>query len=110
MEQQIPTERTGAANQGADTLAQGCVATFNPRRTSRTVGTNPMAGTGEDVLISSPAVSVKLGVMTDVARQGFPYQPGTVFGAVTTDPGHTQASGAFDGQPQPDLMIFVPNK
>ncbi len=105
MEQQIQTERTGTANQGADALAQGSVATFNPKCPSRTFGTNPMVGNGEDILISFPAVSVKLGVMTDVAW--LPYQPGTVFRAVTTNPGDNQAGGALDGQPQPDLMTLL---
>ena len=107
MEQQIQTERTGTANLGADALAQASVATFNPKCPSRTFGTNPMVGNGEDVLISFPAVSVKVGVVTDVAWHGFPYQPGTVFRAVTTNPGDNQAGGALDGQPQPDLITLI---
>lgn len=73
MEQQISTERTGAANQGADESAQGCVATFKAGRPSRTFGTDPMAGKGEGPSDKLPEKNhVKLGVVADMTWQGFP--------------------------------------
>ena len=60
IEQQLSTERTGVANQGSEAVAQGCVATFNTKRASRTIGTHLMAGERESLLSRWLGVSESL--------------------------------------------------
>ena len=104
------TEGTGFSHEYAAALSQRAVDGLDDVGLALALGTGPVLPAGQHLGVGLPFVGEVPAVAVIPAGQGVPELAQGRFAPAAQGPAHDASPGPFDGQPEPNLALFVAHK